>query len=285
MKVYLNGSYLPIDEAKISPFDRGFIFGDGIYEGINAYDGRLFFLDDHIKRLNRGLDFLGLVEHFSQSHWREIMLELLKVNNACQGTYFIYQQITRGEQIPRDHAYPKSPKPTVFITLKASISMTKNTLKGKKAVTVEDIRWQRCDIKSTSLLGNIYAHNQALAQGVDHAILMRHGKVTEAASSNIFIVEDGVIKTPPLSNHLLPGITRKVLIDLIRQNQLPFAECELDPQQVADADELFITGTSSEVTPITTLNQQPIGDGQIGAMSLQLFDLFNQLKNNHRLWS
>ena len=284
MIAYLNGVYLPLKEAKISPMDRGFLFGDGVYEGISAYNGKLFYLEDHVKRLNNGLAFLDLQDYFKDTNWREIIEKLLEMNTATQGAYFIYQQITRGYEETRYHVRSSDTEPTVFITLKPFTAYAKENLTGKTAVTIEDIRWQRCDIKCTSLLGNIYAYNKAMKQKADQALLVRNGNVTEAASNNFFIVKNNTIMTPPLSNDLLPGITRKVIIELIKKNQLAFEEKELSENEVQNADELFISGTTSEIQPITVLNGKKIGNGSIGSLTYKLFDLFNQLKLNPSLW-
>ena len=276
--VYLNNAFMPLEEAKISPMDRGFLYGDGIYEGISSYDGKPFFLEYHIQRLNHGLRFLEMLDHFEQTKWSDILQTLIEKNSAHKGAYFIYLHISRGFAEVRNHAYPQEINPTTFITLQPFEHKEISTLKGQSAITAEDIRWHQCNIKSTSLLGNVKAYNASLKAGADQTLLIRDNKVTECASNNFFIVKDGVYYTPPLGHNLLPGITRKILIELMNKHHLPYEEMEISPEYLAQADELFITGTSAEITPITTLNNNPVGNGKVGVHTKKLFELFDALR-------
>ena len=218
--VYLNGQFLPLAKACIPVLDRGFIFGDGIYEVIPAYGGRLFRLGEHLLRLENSLSAIRLDNPYDRDQWDKILSHLLQENSSDSEDQSVYLQITRGVTPKRDHGFPDQVTPTLFAMANPLIPPTAESLaRGVSAITTLDTRWQNCHIKSIALLPNILLRQQALETGATEAILIRDGEVTEGAASNLFIVNDGVIQTPPKSNHLLAGITR----DLVRVKRSPSA--------------------------------------------------------------
>ncbi len=260
--VYLNGRFLPQEQAVVSVLDRGFVFGDGIYEVIPAYGGRLFRLDEHLKRLNDSLVGIHLANPMTHPQWRELLNTLVAKNGA--GEQSIYLQITRGVA-PRDHAFPANTPPTIFATSSPLQPLAAALLaSGAAAITLKDIRWKHCHIKAISLLPNVLLRQEALDAGAQEAILIRDGLVTEGAASNIFMVKDGVIKTPPKGPFLLPGITRDLILELAAANGVPCQECDFSHAELRQADEAWLSSASRELLPITTLDNQPVGSGQPG---------------------
>lgn len=226
---FLNGEYVNLNEAKISVLDRGFLFGDGIYEVIPVYGGHMFRLQRHFKRLQRSLSAIGLPGPYAESEWLEILEELIRRNKAED--VGIYLQITRGVA-HRDHAFPQEVHPTVFAMVNPIKPMSSVVAeRGVAAIALPDNRWARCDIKSISLLGNVLLRQQAVEQEAVEAILLRDGEVTEGAASNVFIVHKGIVKTPPKSDHLLPGVTRDLIVDLLSDSDLVCEEASI-PERV-----------------------------------------------------
>lgn len=274
--VFLNGDYLPIDEARVPVLDRGFIFGDGIYEVIPAYCGRLFRLEEHLQRLNNSLQAIHLQNPFSETEWQAILEKLLKQNEGDDQS--VYVQITRGVA-QRDHGFPAGTQPTVFAMANPLTTPAPEILnQGVSAISVPDIRWQNCHIKAIALLPNILMRQQALDQGAMEAILLRDGQVTEGAASNVFIVSNGIIKTPAKSNYLLPGITRDLVVELAHSNNLTCEEMAISESELLAADEIWLTSSTKEIMPVTHLNEQPIGSGQPGPVWQQMYAIFQTYK-------
>ena len=216
--VYLNGKYLPLDEAKVSVLDRGFIFGDGVYEVIPAYGGKALRFEHHMQRLQNSLDAVRITNPLTNEQWQEIINKLITATDSQDQS--VYLHVTRGVA-SRDHQFPDDAQPTVFVMSNVLHPVDSKLLeKGISAVTLDDIRWQHCNIKAIALLPNILLRQQAVDKNAKEAILIRDGNMTEGAASNVFIVKDGVIKTPPKDNKLLPGITRDLVVELAHNHAM-----------------------------------------------------------------
>jgi D-alanine transaminase len=256
--VYLNGEFMLEKEAKISPRDRGFIFADGVYEVAKYYNGKPFRFDDHIERLKRSLAELGI--GFMETEGLEgIFQKLLEENNMENTHAGVYLQISRGEH-QRIHSFPKNIKPTVYAYAFELPSFIDNLENGIKVITNDDIRWQRCDIKSVSLLPNTMLFNKATEAGAGECVLIRNGMVTEATHSSVLGVKNGTVITRPLSNLILPGITRKVILEICADSKIPVEERLFSEKELLELDELIIAGTGSEVTPVIQVNDTFIGN-------------------------
>ena len=270
---YLNGSWQPLDETRVSVLDRGFMFGDGVYEVIPVYQGRPFAEDEHLARLATSLQELHISMPRSEDGWRELFREA--IDRSDEEEAILYVQVTRGVARSRSHIYEDS-EPTVLITLSPRVN---STLDHKfSVVTKEDFRWTRGHIKSISLAANSLAKNEAIAEGYDDAIFVRNGRVTEASSSNVFVVKDGVVVTPTADNCLLHGITRAQVIALAKQHNIPFEERDISQEELLAADEVWVTATSIEVWPVNKVNNQRISDGEAGLMYKKMYNLFQELK-------
>jgi len=255
--IYINGEYLPADQPCISPLDRGFVFGDGIYEVIPVYNGHLFRLEEHLDRLDNSLASVSIQTSLSHQDWHELLTDLVKRNGS--GNQSVYLQITRGVAA-RDHAFPNDIRPTIFAMsnpLKPVAAVIHE--QGVSAITLEDIRWKYCHIKTIALLPNVMLRQQALEAGAVEAILVRDNEVTEGAASNLFIVRDGTIITPPKGPVLLPGITRDLVLELAQQAGIPWRETSISPEQLKTADEIWLTSSTKEILPVTQLDKQPVG--------------------------
>jgi len=273
--VYLNGSYLPLAEAKIPVLDRGFLFGDGVYEVIPAYNRRFFHLPEHLQRLDNSLDNIRLAVPYDHRQWQEILTPLLD-DTPDQ---YIYLQITRGAAEKRDHAFPRNVTPTVF-AMAAPIKPYPDVQRGVKAITLDDSRWRLCHVKAITLLGNILLRQQAVEQDCAEAILIRQGHITEGAASNVFAVLDGTLSTPPNSEQILPGITRDVILQLARDNQLPTAEQAISPQQLQTASEIWLSSSTREILPVVELNGAVVGAGRPGPVWQTMQGLFQEYKRS-----
>ncbi len=278
-KVYLNGEYLPADEAKISVLDRGFIFGDGVYEVIPVYGGRLFRGPHHLQRLNSGLKAIRIDRPLSDDGWIEILEKLIQHNGG--GDQSLYLQVTRGIA-PRDHRFPEPITPTIFAMSNPLAEVDLSTQKGISAVTLEDNRWLRCNIKSISLLPNILLKQQAYDADGGEALLVRDGFVTEGASSNIIIVKNKSLITPPQSGHLLPGITRDLVIELCRTHNVPHELRAISKEELFDADEVWVTSSTKEIVPVISIDDRAVGDGHIGANWRKMTKLYRAYKQAFR---
>lgn len=277
--VYLNGEFLPAEEAKISVLDRGFIFGDGVYEVIPVYGGRLFRLPHHLERLDHSLEGIRLANPLSHHYWQTVLEELVQHNGG--GDQSLYLQVTRGVA-ERDHSFPPDSKPTVFAMSKPVADVAPALRKGIDAITVEDIRWKWCNIKAIALLPNILLRQQAVDNGAGEAIMLRDGFVTEGAASNIFIVNNGVVLTPPKSNLLLPGITRDLVVELCHHNGVPCVEGAISEMQLREADEVWVTSSTKEIVPVIRLDGEPVRHGEPGPLWQQLNDLYLKYKQAFR---
>lgn len=274
--VFLNDRFLPQDQAFVPVMDRGFVFGDGVYEVIPVYGGRLFRVDEHLQRLQHSLDGIRLANPMSNAEWTEILQRLAQANGG--GEQSIYLQITRGHA-PRDHAFPLDTEPTVFIASSPLKPVASELLHdGVAAITLDDIRWKYCHIKAIALLPNILLRQQAIDAGAQEAILVRDGVVTEGAASNVFIVTDGVIKTPPKGPFLLPGITRDLVLELAAAQGLAQQECEFGPEELQRAEEIWLSSSTKELLPVTRLDDQAVGAGRPGPIWRQMHRLYQNYK-------
>ncbi|HPR85806.1 MAG TPA: D-amino-acid transaminase [Prolixibacteraceae bacterium] len=276
--VYLNGKFVPKNEALISPEDRGFNFADGIYEVIKYYNGKAFRYADHLERLKRSLREVSIC--FDECEQLEAMLqELLVRNGLADKEAGVYLQITRGSQT-RIHRFPDQIEPTVYATAFPFASKWDQLKNGVKVITTEDIRWLRCDIKSVSLLPNVMAAQKAYEQGAIEAIFIRNGVVTEGSHSSFLAVKDGTIYTHPDSNLVLPGITKIVVREICRENNIPLVEEGFAASELASMDEMMIVGTGSEVTPVVQIDKMTVGNGNPGSVTLLLQEKFFELTNS-----
>ena len=275
---FLNGDWMQPHEAKVSVFDRGFMFGDGVYEVMPVYGGRVFTLAEHVTRLQRSLGEIRLATTYTDESWTQLINDA--VSKADDPEALVYLQVTRGVAAERSHVYPDAP-PTVLITVTPAAARA-HAPKPLNVVTKKDFRWHRADIKVTSLIANGLIKNEALAEGFDDAILVRGDEVTEGTASNVFIVTGGVIKTPPKSNHLLHGITRDLVLALAGESGLPVEECLLREPDVLSADEVWLTSTGLEVCPVGAVNGQSVGNGEAGVVWAKLDQIFQAKKTAFR---
>ena len=279
--VYLNGEYLPAGEACVSVFDRGFLFGDGVYEVIPAYGGRLFRLEAHLHRLGNSLSAIRIENPFDHTEWQEILETLLQQHGGSDQA--VYLQITRGVSPKRDHAFPDGIRPTVFASASPVPPAAKDARdNGISAITLDDIRWQMCHIKAITLLPNVLLKQQAREAGSDEAILIRDGEATEGAASNLFIVEEDRLVTPPTGPCLLPGITRDLVLELARANDVPCREEAISRERLAHADEVWLTSSTREIMPVCQLDGRPVGLGRPGPVWRRLRALYQDYKEKVR---
>lgn len=282
--VYLNGDFVPASEAKISPMDRGFLFGDGIYEVIPSYGGRFVGFGPHIDRMHSGLAQLSIDPKLSQADWQQIADKLLLDNHAELGDNLgVYFQVSRGADTKRGHAFPANIRPTVFgfaFAIPPEPVADKAKATTYAVVTGQDLRWQRCHIKSTSLLGNVLHYQQSYSQGAQEILLFdKNGNLTEGAAVNVFIVKDGIIATPPLSHKLLPGITRQLLLAILaKHSSITVQERDISEAEVLAADEIWLTSSSKEIAPVLYVNDKPVGNGEVGDVWLAVQQLFSAHK-------
>jgi len=270
--IYLNGSLIAKNEASISPEDRGFNFADGIYEVIKYYGGKPFRYADHIERLKRSLREIRIdFDGFDQLE--AVFQTLLERNGLANQEAGIYLQITRGSHT-RIHQFPEDIKPTVYATAFPFASKSDQLENGVKVISTEDIRWLRCDIKSISLLPNVLAAEKARKQNAVEAIFIRNGIVTEGSHSSFMAVKNGVVHTHPDSNLILPGITKKVVMEICRENNIKVIEEGIPVSELAGMDEMMIVGTGSEVTPVVQLDENPVKDGRPGPVTLFIQEKF-----------
>jgi len=269
---FLNGDYLPLEEARISPLDRGFLFGDGIYEVIPVHDGKPIGFSLHFNRMQGGLSALEIGLGWTLEQWRDVCDTLIEKNGG--GDLAIYLQITRGADTKRHHAYPEGITPTVFGF--ASPLVVRDEVTPLRVSSTEDKRWRRCDIKSTALLGNIIHFQKGKADGNDETILFNEaGELTEGAASNVFIVKDGAVSTPPLDHQVLPGITRLMLLDILRKDgSIPVEERVVGLQEALDADEIWFTSSTKDVAPVIEVDGRSIGSGEAGPVWQTAHELF-----------
>jgi D-alanine transaminase len=275
--VYLNGEFLPLDQAKVSVLDRGFLFGDGVYEVIPVYGGRMLRWEEHWRRLQNSLDGIRLASPLQRDALEAILNRLIIAGGHDQ---YIYLQVTRGAPPKRDHAFPADCPPTVFAMCSPIAPFPKND--GVRAVTVEDIRWKWCHIKAITLLGNILMRQQAVDMGCAEAILVRNGRITEGAASNVFAVLKGSLVTPPQGPELLPGITRNMVLELARDNGILYREAPLTLADMERAEEIWLTSSTREILPVIELDGRAVGSGCPGPVWRQLDALYQEYKQGLR---
>ena len=273
--VYLNGEYLPLVDAKVSVLDRGFLFGDGVYEVIPVYAGRLFRFEDHVVRLNNSLREIRLALDKTVAEWQAIFQPMLDSSKD----QYIYLQITRGVAPKRDHGFPEQLVPTVF-AMCSDIKPFAGRVTGVKALTLDDTRWQMCHVKAITLLANILLRQHALDQDCAEAILVRNGYIVEGAASNVFAVIDDELITPPKNNEILPGITRDVILELADANNMPYREDVLALEALQNATELWVTSSTREIVPIIELDGNMVGSGQPGSVYQKMDQLLQAYKQS-----
>lgn len=275
--VYLNGVFLPIDQACVPVLDRGFLFGDGVYEVIPVYGGNLFRLEQHLQRLDHSLAGVRIGNPLSRTLWRDTLDELVERNGG--GDQSIYFQVTRGAAPKRDHAFPANVLPTVFMMSTPLAPLPADLAQnGIAAITLADIRWQMCDIKAITLLPNVLLRQEALDKGAAEAILLRDGLAVEGAASNLFIVKDGAIITPPKGPQLLPGITRDLILELAAAHQVSHREAVITEAELRAADEIWLTSSTREILPVTRLDGQAVSGGKPGPVWTRMIGLYQDYK-------
>jgi len=277
-KLYLNGNYTAVKKAKISVFDRGFMFGDGVYEVIPVYSGKLFRSEGHLARLQYSLDAIDIPNPLTTLQWIEIFSTLIEHNFPSVDSV-IYLQITRGTMEKRDHAWPPDMQPNVLVTCTEQVYAKQDSATaGAKAVTLDDTRWSDCHIKTINLLANALLHQEARNQGANEAILIREGFAIEGSQSNLFIVRDDIVITPPKSRHMLGGITREIVLELCQQNKIICSEKNISEDDLHQANEIWLSSATREILPIVTLNQHAVGNGRPGVVWQQIIQLYHEYK-------
>ena len=274
--VFLNGKFMPLEDAKVPVLDRGFIFGDGVYELVPVYSRVPFRLEEHLARLERSLGETRIRNPYARAQWREFIFRLIDAQAFDdQGIYF---QVTRGVA-KRDHAFPKNSEPTVFMMANPLVNPPAEQVeKGGFAVSAQDNRWLRCDIKSISLIGNCLLRQLSAESGGAETILFRDGKLTEASASNVFAVKHGVILSPAKSHLILPGITYDVVTELAQANAIPIEFRDVSEAEVRGADELWVTSSSKEVLAIVELDGRKIADGRPGPLFRRMHQHYQEFK-------
>lgn len=273
MIVYFNGRFLPKDEVRISPEDRGFMFADGIYEVIRAYDGRLFRADEHLARMNRSLEGLRM-DVPTREDFKAIAGELIRRNNLEKGDARFYLQVTRGEA-ERAHSFPaEGTYPTVYASVAPLPPNDDKLEKGVKVILVPDVRWTRCDIKTVSLLPNVLASQQAKENNAEEAVFVKNGVITEGAHTNFFAVFGGRVATHPSTHEILSGITRGVVLELCKKLSIPCEERPVAQEELKKADEIFIASTTSEVMPVVQVDDWTVAGGKPGEITVILQKAF-----------
>ena len=273
---YLNGEYVALRDARISPLDRGFLFGDSVYEVLPVFGGRMFLFREHFDRLARSLREIRLENPHTHEEWRDILEQLIARNggNHC----YVYLQVSRGMEYGRNHAFPAVVKPTVFaMASPLPVFTDEQRAAGLSAITVEDFRWGRCDIKSTALLANVLMKQQAADAGVNEAIIVRDGHVMEGSSTSVFVIKNGVLATPPNSHSILPGTTRDAALSLAT-NVMPVETRSVSIDELHAADEVWISAATRDVLPVTRIDGAPIGSGRPGPAWQRMADAFARLR-------
>lgn len=272
MLVYFNDKYIPFEDVKVSPFDRAFLFSDGIYEALRTYNGKLFRLEEHLRRLKYSLDEVGISFHnFDQIE--NICIKLAEINST-KTDYSVYIQISRGVSFPRTHHYENNLTTNVFAYINPIKDNSNQINNGVKVILEKDLRWLRCDIKSISLLPSVMTNQKAVTKNAYEAILFRDDFITEGSHTNFFAVKNDALFTAPLSNYILNGVTRKVILQICKENKIDFFEEYIKPNDMKTFDEFFLTGTTTEITPIIQIDDWIIGDGIPGKTTRKIQKLF-----------
>ncbi len=279
--IYLNGSYMPIETATIPVMDRGFLFGDGVYEVIPAFENKLLRIKGHLDRLQNSLDRISLANPHSEQQWEKIFSNLLSKNQATDKVedHAVYLQITRGVYPKRDLAIDLDYPATVFAML---LPVTPPDLErisaGISVITVDDFRWGACDIKSTSLVASVMLKQQAAAAEVDDAILIKNSMISEGTASNVFIVKNNILITPPTGHQLLPGITRDLVLEIAKKNDILVEVREIKEAELYTSDEIWMTSSTREIAPVILLNGKAVGVGSAGELWKRVVDLYQKYK-------
>jgi D-alanine transaminase len=269
---HLNGRLLPLLEARISPLDRGFLFGDGVYEVIAARRGQARRLSAHLSRLARSLRELRIRDPHPPSQWQEIIKSLIHANGG--GDLYVYLQISRGAEFGRNHAPLPEVEPTIFaFCAPLPVTSTEALANGIACITAEDTRWARCDIKSVALLANVLLRQEAVEAGANETILLRDGWLTDASSSTVYVVEGGQIRVPPNSHQLLPGTTRSLLEELAQAHGIEHRSVAVSEAELRSADEIWLTAATRGVLAVTTLDGKPVADGRPGPLWRRMHEL------------
>ena len=276
---YLNGEFLPLAQVRISPLDRGFLFADGVYEMIPVYHGQPFRLAEHLRRLANSLAAIHLNSGLERIAWEDLLAELVVRNGG--GQLAVYLQVTRGAPEIRDHNFPLTDtQPTVFAMATPLKAMPETVYRlGISAITCPDIRWGACHIKSIALLANVLARQQAVERGAVDAILVRDGYLTEGSASNVFLVCDGVLLTSLQDQRILPGITRELVLELAAAHAIPYEEKDLPVALLATASEVWLTSSTREIIPVTTVDGRPVGAGVPGPLWQRLMAIYQAYKH------
>ena len=274
--VYLNGSFVPLPDAKVSVLDRGFIFGDGVYELVPVYAREPFRLPHHLARLQRSLDGIGLSNPHTNAQWEAILRDLVaRQPFADQGVYF---QVTRGAA-KRDHTFPQGVPPTVFMMSNPLATPSPEQVeRGVAVVTAEDNRWHRCDLKTISLLGNVLMRQFAAERGAVETVMFRDGFLTEASASNVLVVIGGTIVVPPKDNLILPGITYDAAVEFAGEAGVPVVTRPVPKAEALTADEMWLTSSTKEVLAVTTVDGKPFAGGTPGPVFRRIWDVFQKRK-------
>jgi len=279
--VYLNGQYLPIEDAKISVLDRGFTFGDGVYEVIPVYKGHIFRLREHLERLNNSLDEVYIDRPYALEQWQEILRVLVEKNSVKNtgknpgSDMSLYMQVTRGIS-ERDLAIDIATEQTVFAMCRPLPENHRSA--GISAIVEEDIRWKYCHIKAITLLPSVVLRHKARDAGATEAILVKDGYITEGAASNVFIVKNSIVKTPPKDGSLLPGITRDLVVELLTEAGIPCEELAIKETELKQADEIWITNSTWEIVPVVMLDNNSVGTGRPGEVWQRAFEIYQAFK-------
>lgn len=274
--VYLNGKFVALEQAVVPVLDRGFIFGDGVYEVIPVYSRHAFRLPEHLRRLQHSLDGIRLANPMNDADWTRLILEIIARNEGDDQS--VYLQVTRGVA-KRDHAFPKNVTPTVFVMSSPLVPPARDLVEsGVPAITATDFRWLKCDVKSISLLGNCLLRQVAADAGATEVVMFRDGYLTEASASNVFVVKEGILLAPPKNHLVLPGITYDVVIELAQAGGVRHEIREVAEQEVRSAEELWITSSTKEVLAVTLLDGKPVGDGKPGPVFRTVHKLYQDFK-------
>ncbi len=275
---YLNGEFQPLEETRISVLDRGFLFGDGVYEVIPVYAGRPLRMAEHLSRLGASLAQVQIPDPLSAAQWGSLFHELITKNGG--GDLSLYIQVTRGVAPERDHAFPAEVVPGIFLMVSPlSLPLSPDEVEGIAAITLQDNRWSRCNIKTIALLPNILAKQAALDSGALDAILLRDGQVTEATAANVFVVKDEAMYTPPKDQFILAGITRDLIVELAARDGPACHEQAIPEALLRDADEIWITSSTREILPVIELDGVKVGDGWIGPVWRDMMAKLQQYKS------
>ncbi len=278
--IYLNGEFMPLEAARISPLDRGFIFGDGVYEVVPVYSRHPFRMAEHLRRLQYSLDGIRLANPLTDAQWTQLMTDLIAKNPDAGDDQSVYLQITRGVA-KRDHAFPKDVKQTIFMMTGPLTTPSREQIgNGVPAITAEDFRWLKCDVKSVSLLGNCLLRQMAVDASAVETILFRDGKLTEASASNVFVVKNGVLLAPPKDHRVLPGITYDVVLEIARAREFEVEVRDISEAETRSADEIWVTSSTKEVLAVTTIDGKPVGDGAPGPLFRRMHAIYQDFKRD-----